>query len=165
MKRPADDLPETENLARVRSLIETLGYEIDEVPERLPFPALLARVPVHIEGAPVTDTIYAELVIADNGDRINLVLPNIDRLLDEQGLPGNDHACRRILEASFGLEWARASLDETDGELRLEAAILVSSLNAPHLGEVIEELSELLLSYWLERIPAPVRRDSASLLN
>jgi len=165
MNEHPDDRPETENLARIRSLVETLGYEVGEVPERLPFPALLARIPVRIDGAPISDTVYAELVVADDGDRIKLVLPNIDRLLDEQGLPGNDRACRRILEASFGLEWARASLDESDGELRLEASILLSSLDAPHLGEVIDELADLLLSYWLERIPGPVQSDSPALLN
>jgi hypothetical protein len=153
------------NLERARALFEELGFETAEIPEKLPFPAFLARIPMRAPGAPIADLPHADLIVADAGDRIQLVLPNIDQLLDQHGIGDDDVACRRILEASFGFEWARASLDANDGELRLSASIPLVALEAIHLDEVIGELAELLVGYWLERIPAPAAFSPAALPN
>lgn len=139
------------NLERARALIEELGHQTGEIPERLPFPAFVAHIAI---GGAELRLPHADLVVADNGDRIQLVLPNVDRLVDDLGLTGGDEACRRVLEAAFGYDWARAALDATDGELRLCATIPLAALDAQHLGEAIDELAELLLSYWVGQAPA-----------
>ena len=151
----ATDLQEVEhpNLELARELIEGLGFETDEIPERLPFPAFIARLPLVAPGASEVELPHADLVVADAGDRIQLVLPNIDHLLDELDLPSGDSICRRLLESSFAFEWVRASLDPSDGELRLSASITLEALTPAHLDEVIAEMGDLLVEYWLERIP------------
>jgi hypothetical protein len=150
------------NLERARALVEELGYETGEIPERLPFPAFVAHVAI---GGQELRLPHADLVFADSGDRIQLILPNVDRLVDDLGLTHADESCRRVLEAAFGYDWARASLDASDGELRLSATIPLAALDLAHLREAIEELSELLLAYWVGEAPVHAHADLGALPN